>query len=833
MPLSFARLLCPLLLLLALAPPALAQGAPHIAIRPAAGEAEKAVFDIAITGLLADAPYTVEILFQAEVVFSSDETSNADGEIPFPIRSTEGDQPGVHTIQVVRDGEVVVSAEFELTAAAAEARSELLGDVTVRPESVPFGRAQTIHISELEPQSAYIVTITNSETLQVAYRRSLTSDVDGSIEIEVFAEEGDAPGRHEVTIQDGAGALIAEGRLTIQAPPEREISVNLSPAKASAGEPVDIAVSGAGAFDSVTAQITSADGILIDTVLARATSEGSATLRFVSPEDLAGGAYLVDIFVEGEKRTGATLVIGDGVPDVAAAAVIEPASGPIGSQHTIAVTGLAAEQSFDILILDPAGAEEYRSSRRADADGAFSLTISSTDEDEIGIYSVEIRGDANGELLAAAKFEISAADPPEEPAVEDAPAAEALATINPQSAPIGSSHRITVSRLSANESVTIDVVFRGASVYRTDKIADADGMITFELFTSDDDVPGDYIVNVWRAAGNQPSVTLTATVKTPPASVAGAVGDAQVIDGRLAEGSAEIGFDGARGQYLLLRVLSEDFDPSAALIDRDGKEIAFNDDSRGRKDAIIGPLTLPYSGRYRLKIGAAPLMMAQGAINGEFAAHISRVSVTTIPFDTDLPFSLSAERPALYYALPVEAGESLTVKVDGGGLDTLLQVVSPAGSEFAFDDDSGSGFDAELSNLVFDHSASYILVVATFDDQASGAGTLSVARNPAQSLDAGEATVTLNDKAIRDLVIFDAAEDELLVLNLEKRAGDVEDLYVTATIDGMEIMSYSTMGVPEHLPLAFVTPMAGRVVVTLEKFGFDDGISLGVSLERP
>ena len=61
----------------------------------------------------------------------------------------------------------------------------------------------------------------------------------------------------------------------------------------------------------------------------------------------------------------------------------------------------------------------------------------------------------------------------------------------------------------------------------------------------------------------------------------------------------------------------------------------------------------------------------------------------------------------------------------------------------------------------------------------------------------------------------------------------MEDLYVTATIDGMEVMSYSTMGLPDELPLAFVTPMSGAVVVTLEKFGFDDGITLDVSLERP
>ena len=146
---------------------------------------------------------------------------------------------------------------------------------------------------------------------------------------------------------------------------------------------------------------------------------------------------------------------------------------------------------------------------------------------------------------------------------------------------------------------------------------------------------------------------------------------------------------------------------------------------------------------------------------------------------------------------------------------------------------AASGFDAELSSLVFDHAATYVLAVSTFEGAGGGGGTVTVRRNPVQALEDGTARVTLNDKAIRDLVVFDATEDEYLILNLQKLKGDVEDLYVTARVEGMEVMAYSTMGVPEDLPLAFVMPMSGRVVVTLEKFGYDDSISLDVSLERP
>ena len=78
---------------------------------------------------------------------------------------------------------------------------------------------------------------------------------------------------------------------------------------------------------------------------------------------------------------------------------------------------------------------------------------------------------------------------------------------------------------------------------------------------------------------------------------------------------------------MLISVASEDFDPAAALIDRDDFELAFNDDSRGQKDALIGPLKLPYSGEYDLAISATPLMMPQGAESGDFAVTIMPIAL--------------------------------------------------------------------------------------------------------------------------------------------------------------------------------------------------------------
>ncbi len=835
-----ARVLCLCALLALLAASAIAQDTPTVTISPASGEVEKAIFTIEIDGLQPDMRYTIAILFEGEVVFSSEETSDQAGHIPYPISSTEGDAPGVYQLQVLLLGELIASGDFTLTEAAEAPESgEILGDVTVSPATVPFGKTQTLRIAELKPLSQYTVELTARETFQVVYRRPHSSDSEGIIEIEIFAEEGDAPGLHAIAVYDEAGDLSAAGFLTILPRPERDVSVRINPTAVQAGAAVEIALGGLAAFDSVTAQITTADDVLIDTLLARASSDGESILIFNAPAELADGLYDVDIFVEGDLLASATLHIGEVEPAAfAVTAAVDPPAGPIGTLHVIGVAGLASDETITLIILDPSGAEEYSAAMQADASGAFRLTISSADEDDPGVYAIEIRGEDGSQLLASATFEITAAADMESsstaPAEEEAPAPDAIASIEPQSAVIGASHLITVRQLGANETVTINVVFAGATVYTTEKTADENGLVTLELVTGEGDQPGDYSVNILRENGNQPAIVLTAIAEQAPAQPPSTVSGAQVIASQLIDGAAEIEFEGEAGQYALIRMASADFDPAAALIDREDFELAFNDDGRGQKDAIIGPLPLPYSGEYRLAISAAPLMMPQGAVSGDFTVTITPVEPRPIRFDADINFALSGDMPAQYYRLPVQTGDSLAITVDSGGaLDTLLQVVSPAGEEFAFDDDSGSGFDAELSNLIFDRAASYVLVVSTFDEGASGAGTVTVSRNPVHSLDDGGVTITLNDKAIRDLVVFDAAEDELLILNLEVVYGDVEDLYVTATIDGMEVMSYSTMGVPDELPLAFVTPMSGAVVVTLEKFGYDDAIALDVSLERP
>ena len=733
------------LLLCWLCLPVFAQIPPSLTVTPASGEVERAVLLVEADGLQAQTRYRIEIHHEGALLFASEEDSDAAGHIPFPIASTAGDQPGMYSVRLLLEGELVAEGAFELTAPSQASGN---AQIAVSPQRVAFGRPQSIRIAALNPGASYSIEIIADESRQLAYRREHQSSADGTIAFEIFAQPGDSPGAHTIAVYDQAGDLAVLGDLHIDAPLSRNARVELLPPAAQAGDSVRVVVSGLAAFDAVSAQLTSAQGVLIDARAARASSEGAAGLAFQLPASLPDGAYDISVFVDGGRVASASLTVGVDAPAPPPAVTATPAPAPLQQ-----------------------------------------------------------------------------------------PIGNASLTITPQRAPIGSSHRLAASGLRANEPVTIEISFAGEVVFVTTQRADADGRSTLDLITSAEDQPGDYMIRLLRENGSQSSAgfQVTQAESAPIATVAepaAASAPLQVIEGRLQAGAASLEIDGQAGQLAEIRVISDQFDPSATLIGQDGSQLAANDDSRGGKHAILGPLRLPYSGAYQLAIAGAPLMIAQGAQTGAFQVEIEIVQAAALSLTGETAFALSPDMPRRYYQLPLDAGDNLSLSVDSGGaLDSLLHLVDPDGGDFAFDDDSGGGLDAELSGLAIEEAGDYILVVSMFGG-GEGTGFIRARHNPVRQLDATPAIVTLNDKSVRERFVFDAADDEVLILNLVKRSGDVADLFVRASVDGMEVMSHSTMGVPDELPLAFVMPMSGRVLLTLEKLGFDDGITLEASLQR-
>jgi hypothetical protein len=928
----------------------LAQDDVTITVSPTTGVIGATILDISAGGLVADNSYILEIIYNRRVIFSRDTVADADGNVELTASSTYDDEPGIYTVQLVGDDERILAVtEFEFITSETESYEssvDTIGDINISPRSGSINTLHTITILNLDTDTSYTVEISPLETEDVTYSRAWTTDNNGKITIEIFAEEGDPPGEQVVTVFEDSGDIVAQAGFIINEPPLRAPVVDVIPSIADAGREFTITVSGLASFDSVTAQITSQGNVLVDTLQARASSDGVAQLSFWSPDDLGNDTYDVRIFVEGNRMVETSLTIGDaetveesnadaGTSDVTI--TVDPEVGAIGTNHVMAVIGLEPEQPFTLAIMAETGEIEYTATRTADADGEFSFNISSSEGDESGVYPVRIADATTGKTLATAQMIIEGGNISDESTQTDTTAQVgspsititpdtgelgttymitlsgmpadtrigvviravsddrlalssvvpidangnvtleftaheldipddytvnvgrpsgnrvsgtftiegAIASVDPQTGVAGTSYRITVDDLDPNETAPVDVTFDGESVYTTEITADADGSASLNLTTDESDSLGDYTVTIMRESGNQPTLVFTLmeeeeaeedepadSTDDDDSSDEHASTNVQVIEGRLTQDNESIEFEGEEGQYVIISVESDDFDTLATVYDEDYYEIAYNDDSLGELNSRIGPLLLPYSGNYTLEVSQS-YYVEDDISEGEFVVTIEFVSVASIEYDESTPFELNSETSALYYELPVESGDSLNIVVDSdGSIDTVLQILSYDGYEFASDDDSGAGFDAEFNNLIFDTSGDYVLVLSSFSQDEAGEGVLMVSRNSVKSLDEGAVTITLNDKVYQDLLVFEGEEDQVITLNLERISGDAEDLYVYASVDGIQIMSYNTMGVPDNLPLTFVMPMDGQVVVTFEEYSYQGGISFNITIEK-
>lgn len=690
--------------------------------------------------------------------------------------------------------------------------------IDIRPESGIIGQdIFQIDIRNLQSDAPYRIDVEYGG-LSI-YGNAERSDKDGQISFALSSTTGDAPGQYWLRLRQ-ADAQLASAPFTLRAGDSKldrlAARMDLRPRKLPAGRTLQIALSGAEAFASLSAQITSAEGLLLDSLQARADADGSASLHYLSPATMPPGDYSVTLFAEGQPLAQENFRLDRGESRPRRAAV-QPPSGEQGSRHEVALSGFEPQQPFSLHIIAPDGHEAFRDTGRTGSDGRYALTLASNIDDAPGRYTLEVRASTDGELLAESAIDVLPA----------APADRARARIEPYSAPIGSQHQLTVRGLGSGEPVTVSLVTGGETILSSEQVADRAGILQMPLQLAADAPPGEYRIRIGRQAGNEPSLRLQAHAAASSA-------DTQLQqDGQLQSGSAHIDFSGQAGQLSLITVQSRDFNPIITIVDSNGLALASNDDSRGQIAARIGPFALPRNGTYRLEISGKALTMPQGAVDGAFTARIEQVAAQPIHDSETQAFQLSSASPSQHYRLQAAAGERLTFSVTGDEqLDSQLAFIAPDGSEYAFDDDGGAGLNPELRRVVIERAGDYILSLTAYQPPASGSGQLEILREPARSLGAEPVPVQLDDKQERDLLTFAAQAGESLLLHLHKHSGNVEDLYVRATVAGMEVMAYSTMGLPRQLSLAFVMPMSGQVALELEKFGYDDGVALELALSR-
>ena len=341
--------------------------------------------------------------------------------------------------------------------------------VTITPDSGEVESALlAIHIEGLAANSAYRVEFVYAG--QVIVGSDEMSDGEGRISFPAGSTEGDLPGIYSVRVlRDGVALASADFELL---PKAGSGEITVTPASGPVGTLHEIQVSGLARNATYIIQISASE-----------TGQEVYQRERVSDDR---GRFKIEVFAESGDATGAQAIsVSDAAGNVAATGgfqidpagdseigiALDSAAVAAGEAVALSVTGLPASASVTAQLKSAADVLIDTAMARATAAGAVNLSIATPRDLSPGAYRVEVF--VEGDLAGGTSITLGeAVDAPAAAPERMTAASVARATIQPQAAPIGSSHRITVTGLNADEAVEFDVVYAGASVYRTDKTAD-------------------------------------------------------------------------------------------------------------------------------------------------------------------------------------------------------------------------------------------------------------------------------------------------------------------------------------------------------------------------
>ncbi len=243
---------------------------------------------------------------------------------------------------------------------------------------------------------------------------------------------------------------------------------------------------------------------------------------------------------------------------------------------------------------------------------------------------------------------------------------------------------------------------------------------------------------------------------------------------------------------------------------------------------------------------------ASGQSLGKFTLTTSISEPKPLSFGDSAENDLNDKAPAAVYSFEANAGDVIAAKVEGrDGFDTQLQLADSQSTFGVRDDDSGDGYNPELSGFVIPHSGTYYLTVEPYNGPygAPGHFTLHLTHQVAASLNDGPQQVAFNSKQ-NSALTFDAKAGETVQLVVripsDASAYSVQSLRIelvqngeTVTVfnrgDGRQPAARGEGGGSTLLSGPVTLPADGPVTVKVDAAGTlnqTDSLRLEVALEK-
>ena len=207
----------------------------------------------------------------------------------------------------------------------------------------------------------------------------------------------------------------------------------------------------------------------------------------------------------------------------------------------------------------------------------------------------------------------------------------------------------------------------------------------------------------------------------------------QTVRGAVAPSLAEVWlFEGRAGQRVTISLREDNsgLDPILILVGPDGTELQYDDDGWGYPNAIIQDYRLPQDGTYTITA------LGFGSSSGAYALTLTDLELTT---PTAAPISTS---PPAVVQQPITPGQTvsgeilpggsdlwsfegaagqritITMQEDDSGLDTVLILMGPDGTELRYDDDGWYGFNSIIPDYPLPQDRTYTIMALGYGSSA-------------------------------------------------------------------------------------------------------------------
>ncbi|GAB5494084.1 MAG: hypothetical protein Phog2KO_42990 [Phototrophicaceae bacterium] len=474
------------------------------------------IFVATVSGLREGEDVIIDLTADNEVIQSVTATADENGEARAGLGQRIDLELGFYGVQVTRLDTLVFTAPIEVTDERPPTPITINPDnvtISVSPESGSIPTEYTLLVEGL-PADTNITLFILFDGVSVL-SLSGVSDADGIYTTVITSEASDPPGVYTLEVRAEGNVIgsvdfeiadenASEDDDTSEVPEavvEGDVSVTVSPEALRQGERIEFFLNNLTPEETVTFEL-SFDGEVIYTSETTADSNGASALALLAQEDEALGEYHIRILRDTEEIATSSFTIIDSDAVINDASVtVSPETASAGSEYTIVVTGLEAQEDVAVLVtLD--GNKIFEAVRSASTDGIVTIVLASNSDDELGTYDVSVVRE-NSELSTI--FTITEADAETATSEND----NISLLISPETGVLTSEHEINVTGLDANEAFTLLIEFDGNEVYSAEQTADEDGNFATVIATSDSDDLGDYTIIIERVNADDVSGVLT------------------------------------------------------------------------------------------------------------------------------------------------------------------------------------------------------------------------------------------------------------------------------------------------------------------------------------